>query len=195
MKSLKIKTVLASALVAGLYTATFAAENTLGQGVESAETAVFDLIDKESVTVSFNSNSAELSDGEKVTLRAAVKAVQSDKKIERVIVAAWSDRALPANEKDKLSDSAMELANKRAENIKKVLIEVGVKNVDVYSMATQPNWFQKAFKTDDAQIKESLKGKKITDDIDKSIANRLALKGGPGKAAVIIVPEGSYLSH
>lgn len=195
MKSQNIKSLMISVLVTGLYTPAFAEESTLSQTVESAETAVFDLIDKESVTVSFSDNSAEVSDAEKTALRAAVKAVQNNKKIDRVIVAAWSDSALPSDEKMKLSDNAKKLANKRAENIKKILIEVGVQNVDVYSMAAQPNWFQKAFKTDDAQIKASLKGKKVTDNVDKTIANELAAKGGPGKAAVIIVPEGSYLSH
>lgn len=195
MKSLNVKTVMISVLVAGLYTPTFAEESTLGQAVESAETAVFDLIDKESVTVGFSKNSAEVSDSEKTTLRAAVKAVMNDKKIDRVIVAAWSDSALPTDEKIKLSDGAIKLANQRAINIKKVLLDVGAKNVDVFSMAVQPNWIQKAFKTDSAQIKESLKGKGVTDNVDKLIADKLAAKGGPGKAAVIIVPEGSYLSH
>lgn len=165
------------------------------KAVQDGKTAFFDMIDKESVTVSFDKGSATLTEGEKTSLRAAVTAARGDAKLSRVVVAAWSDSDLPRNNDVKLSEQERDLAEKRADNIETFLETIEVGNVDTYSMAEHANWFERMFKTDEAQIKKSMKGMEINEETERTLAEKLTSKGGPSKAAVLIITENSYLSH
>lgn len=163
--------------------------------VRDGKTAFFDMIDKESLTVGFEPGNAGLSDAEKSSLRAAVTAARSDSKLKRVVVAAWSDNELPRSNNIKLSKADKDLAENRAKNIEAFLKTLKVEKIDTYSMAEHANWFERMFKTDEAEIKKSMQGLVIDDEAERMLAEKLNEKGGPGKAAVILISEGSYLSH
>lgn len=183
-------------LVTGLFAGVANAEDQpVKKAVESAQTAFFDMIDKDSVVVNFEKDSAAISEGERTTMKSALDAARKDIKIERVIVASWSDSSMPEQKDAKLSDRERKLADERAENVQKLLKEFGVSKVDTYSMAEQANWFQKMFKTDEAQIKKSMKGLAIDDNFNKALGEKLTSMGGPSKAAVIILTDRSYMSH
>jgi outer membrane protein OmpA-like peptidoglycan-associated protein len=162
---------------------------------EGGKKAFLDMIDQDSVTVNFDRGSASLSDAEKAALRAAVTAARSDAKLKRVVVAAWSDSDLPRSNDVKLSAAERKLADKRGEQIHTYLKTLDVGKIATYSMAEHANWFQRMFKTDEAEIKKSMQGLEINNETERMLADKLVAKGGPSRAAVIIITENSYLSH
>jgi hypothetical protein len=181
--------VLTSVATLGWGTA-FAENNT----VKKMQTKVYDLMDKDITTIRFEKGSTNLTENEKNSLKAVVQAVRDDSDIEKVIVASWADENLPKSTDTKLSKEAKDLADKRNDNIKKVLKDLGAKDVETHSMAEQPTWIGKTFGTEDAQIKESLAGKNVKETEPKNIANVLENRGGASKAVVIVKRTSSY-SH
>lgn len=171
------------------------AEKKVGQAVDSTKTTFFDMIDKDSVTVSFSKGQASLSDSEKSNLKTALAAAKRDVKVDRILVAAWSDSDLPRSSEVKLSKEANDLAESRGDAIENYLDSLDAGDVEIFNMAEHANWFERMFKTDEAQIKKSMKGFAIDDQSEKTLAERLSAKGGPSKAVVLIITENSYLSH
>ncbi len=131
MKCLKSTFVVVA--VSALGSLSFAQEGS--KVVEKIQTEVYDILDKDLTAVKFEKGSATLTDTERRTLRAMVTAVRDDTKVENIIVAAWSDSQYPAKEGAKLGDAEKKLADQRAANVKTVLTDLGVTNVQVYSMA------------------------------------------------------------
>src|SRR5690606_17748749 len=127
------------------------------------KTGVYDLLDKDITTVRFESGSAELSESARSDLRSLVQSVRDDSKVEKVIVASWADKLLPSHSDAKLTEQDRNLANKRSENVEKALKDLGAKDVETYSMAEHPNWIQKTFATDEAEIKGAMNGKPAED--------------------------------
>jgi len=169
--------------------ATNKAENKLDVGKENnAAAAAYELAEGDITTVSFNKGSTKLTDAEKNSLRTAYQSVVSDTKVERVIIAAWADQPMPGNEK-KLSKKQVDLADKRADAIKAVLKDMGNKNIDTYNMAKDASWIGKVFETQNAEIKEAMKGKPADDANANRIAQLLETKGGVSKAVVIVKRE------
>lgn len=145
-----------------------------------------DRMEKEAVTISFSKGSADLSTNDQARLRELVPAWQKDKGIDKVIVAAWSDQPYPAQESVRLPETERDLAEKRADRIEDFVEKLGVKDVDTYSMAEKPNWFQKALATDAAQIKGAASDKQIDSLNEERIKRILDSKGGPSKAVIIL---------
>jgi hypothetical protein len=140
-------------------------------------------------TINFDEKSAELSGGEKTTLRSVVNAVRKDDKVQKVIVAAWSDRQLPNNNDAKLPEADQELAKQRMDAVAKALTEMGVGEVETYNMAENPNWMSDVFNTKDAQVKDVVRKDKKADETANVIGAKINEKGGPSKAVVIVVGE------
>ncbi|MGE0173977.1 MAG: OmpA family protein [Oligoflexales bacterium] len=161
-------------------------------GLETVQQKVYDLMDKDISSITFSKGDASLSASEKTSLRSVVNAVRDDDNIDKIIVATWADEQLPTNRKIELSKSAKDLAEKRGDNVKDVLKELGASDVEIHSMAEQPLWIEKVFGTDDAQVKDSLAGKKVDDREPRKIAEILADKGGASKAVVIVKRKNSY---
>lgn len=160
------------------------AANKVEQAVENLRQEVYDLVDKDITAVSFNKGSHKLSKSDASTLRAMYKAVLTDDTVEKVIIAAWADDKMPTG--GKLSDAQVDLAEKRADAIEDVLKKMGNKNIDTYNMAKDATWIGKVFETQNAEIKEALKGKPADDANANRIAQLLESKGGVSKAVVII---------
>jgi len=151
-----------------------------------AQTAVFDIIDKDVATVNFEDKSANVSSTEEMTLKSLVKSSRDDGKIEKVIIAVWSDKDLPVNKKS-LSGDERRLADKRAEQVKTILKDAGVTEIETYTMADKANWFENVFNMSDAKVKKGVAGKGMPKDPKyRKIANVLKDKGGASKAVVII---------
>lgn len=191
-----VKLILASGLSLGLVNPTLLAQegkieraaenaaNKVEQAVENLKQETYDLVDKDITSVSFSKGSHKLSKSDLSTIRAMYKAVLSDNTVEKVIVAAWADDKMPSG--TKLSDAQVDLAEKRADAIKDVLKKMGNKNVDTYNMAKDATWIGKVFETQNAEIKEAMKGNPADDANANRIAQLLESKGGVSKAVVII---------
>jgi hypothetical protein len=191
-----VKLILASGLSLALVNpALFAEEGKVEKAVENAKTKVenavenlktdaYDLVDKDITTITFAKNSHKLSKSDVSTLRAVYKAVLTDDTVDKVIVAAWGDEKMPTG--GKLSDAQVDLAEKRADAIEDVLEKMGNKNVDTYNMAKDATWIGKVFETQNAEIKEAMKGKPADDATANRIAAQLEAKGGVSKAVLIV---------
>lgn len=191
-----VKLILASGLSLGLVSPTLLAEegkiekaaenaaNKVEQAVENLKQETYDLVDKDITSISFAKGSWKLSKSDLSTLRAMYKAVLTDDTVDKVIVAAWADDKMPSG--TKLSDAQIDLAEKRADAIEDVLKKMGNKNVDTYNMAKDATWIGKVFETQNAEIKEAMKGKPADDATANRIAQQLESKGGVSKAVVII---------
>lgn len=191
-----VKLLLASGLSLGLVSPTLLAEegkiekaaenaaNKVEQAVENLKQETYDLVDKDITAISFAKGSHKLSKSDLSTIRAMYKAVLTDDTVDKVIVAAWADDKMPSG--TKLSDAQVDLAEKRADAIEDVLKKMGNKNVDTYNMAKDATWIGKVFETQNAEIKEAMKGKPADDANANRIAQLLESKGGVSKAVVII---------
>lgn len=155
--------------------------------VPSGEVRVLDrmshIFDRDMIKVSFGQNNAVLDGKSMAALADFVKATKDESKVERYLVAAWSDQETPL--KGELTKAQRDLAAKRADHIKKALGASGATNVDTFEMTKQPNWIQKSFSTESAEV--SGKGMSITDNdkLLKKIGLRLRSGGGPRTVVVI----------
>ena len=148
------------------------------------------------VVINFSANSAEISSKQKQVLRNSLDSARTDgTQLDRVIVAAWSDSALPLTSDVKLPDAAMKLADERARNIEVYLKELGAPRVDTHSMAEHANWFDRLFNTNDAKIKDSVQIGNGSKSENASLTEQLVSQGGPQKALVLIFREKAMLSH
>jgi len=183
MKNLTSVWILGASVAAG---PVFATTN-VQEAAQGVQTKTYEMLGKDTTTVSFESSSSDLSDWEKSNLRSVVEAAKRDQKVEKVIVAAWSDEDYPASDQKELSDSAKELADERAKAIETALEEYGADNVEVHSMAERPNWFADTFNLRSAQIKRGTAAEGAAQDEQANkIGETLRNKGGPGKAVVIV---------
>lgn len=60
--------------------------------------------------------------------------------------------------------------------------------VEAFNMAERPNWFQRVFHTDAAQIKGEARNKQWDSKNEERLSNILKRRGGPSKAIVIFRP-------
>lgn len=115
--------------------------------------------------LSFDESSANLDSSSKKKLDEILSRAKSDGKIDEVKVISWSDREYPTEKRGKLSKAQNELAERRANNIKKYLMGADQSlDVDTYNMAQRPNAVSKLFNTDNAKIKKSLEAAGIAHD-------------------------------
>lgn len=187
---LSIALVTTATLAGGAYAA-----DSVKKAVQDAKTGVFDLFNKNSATIDFEAGQSTVSAGEKSDIKAVVDAVKSDAKIEKVIVAAWSDEEYPTTKDTKLSKAAQDLAELRGKAVKAALEADGVKHVEVFSMAEYPSWMSRTFNTEDAKIKGLGKTKSTKDAVLEEVGREMRQAGGPGKAVVFVLHHGESLSH
>ncbi|HET9241280.1 MAG TPA: hypothetical protein VFO10_28705 [Oligoflexus sp.] len=149
-------------------------------------TIYIDRLEKESVAVEFPKGSAELPAAEQTRISDWTRAWKQEKDIDKIIVAAWSDEPYPAQSTTRLSEASRDLAEKRADTVEDLIEKSGISDVDTFSMAEKPNWFQKAFATDAAQIKGAVPNKRMDSLNEDRIRKILDAKGGPSKAVIIV---------
>lgn len=145
----------------------------------------FDAMDKRAVTVDFDAGSAVVSDGEARDVEALVKSFDPGMAGGDVTVAAWSDKALPADGA-KLTDADDQLAKGRLAAVKAQLTKLGVTgNVETYDMASAANPISKLLSTDDAKVKDAYKTNTTDSPRAAEVAHYLRTAGGPRKAVVV----------
>jgi hypothetical protein len=165
---------------------------------EEVKTAVYELLDKDMISVKFDTNSSTLSDGERASLKALVEKLRNEKDVEKFIVAAWSDKDYPNGANEKLTNAEEKLAEKRKEAVQAALKDFGVDNVDAYSMAERPSWLAKVFNAPAAKIKgegRTIGDKDAEDVMIEQLGQRLRAKGGPGMAVVIAKRDADATAH
>ncbi len=150
-------------------------------------TIYFDEVDRTAMTVNFNKGSSALAPGEKERLENWVSdAAQKNPKL-KMVVASWSDKLYPVRGTPELTKDDRNLADDRNDMVKGILKKAGA-SVETYSMAVRPNWFQRAFSTDAAQIKGEAKNHGWDNKNEDRIASILEKHGGPSKAVIILRP-------
>ena len=114
--------------------------------VFTLETVVLQVIEKSSAVITFPIGQSTLSSEEATKLKSFVADMKAQASVEKFVIATWSDKDYPAKGKS-LGDADIKIAKNRNESIKSSLDAAGVKNVEYFTMTTQPNWFQRYLST------------------------------------------------
>jgi hypothetical protein len=182
------------ALLAGLCGATgIYAQAVVETGTFIASDQFYRTIDKDMAKITFDEGSPDLSNESFATLADFVKKANSESKVDRFVVATWSDDAYPA--KGELTHKKRELAESRSENIKKGLSAKGITNVDFFEMTKQPNWLQRVFSTKTAEIKNKGSNSTPHERLLKEIGQKLREQGGPRTAVIVAKFKNEILSE
>ena len=178
------KVLIATLAFAGiLSTNTSFSESVVKTGEVIEAVTEYQLLDKDLVQVKFIAGSAELSKSSLDAISDFVKTTQAQTAVNHFIVASWADQDYPA--KGKLSRTQRKLASLRADNIKKVLEASGSAKIKTFEMTKQPNWIQRAFNTESAELKRKGSSKTQNERLLKEIGQRLHDKGGPTSAVIV----------
>lgn len=159
------------------------AQTTIKTGEVIVRGNVYQILDKDFIKVSFAEGSAELSNGSLTALADFAKTTRGVAKIDRFIVASWSDKNYPT--KGEVSKGQKKLAELRAEHIKGALSAAGAEKVDTFEMTKQPNWIQRAFSTETAEINNQGMDLTANERLMKEIGKQLHDKGGPSTAVIV----------
>ena len=184
MTTQRNRTTTTIALTLGLIAANGAhAEAVVEKGQIRTEDHIYQILDKDLASIKFAEGSAVLADSDMANISAFVKATYNESKVDRYLVAAWADKDYP--DKGELSTGQRKLAALRAAHIKDALTAAGAGKIDIFEMTKQPNWIQRAFGTETAEIKN--KGANITSHqkLLKEIGTRLHDKGGAHMAVIV----------
>lgn len=111
---------------------------------------------EQSAPVFFDPGVRALSEQEKNEIKAFFSTIREADKIQAVQVLAWGDQEYPDKKQKKASDKQIELAQARAESIKKYLqSDLKISTVQTHNMAERPSKFSEVLKTKDYQVKSS----------------------------------------
>lgn len=145
---------------------------------------VFDVVDKDSVTVDFKEGSATLADSEKRTLKALVQSLDRSVGNTKVAIGAWSDHDYPVS--GKLTDAEERLATDRARAVQQYVESLaGFKGITVYNMAKNDSRFAKFFGTKDSKVKDAYVGARNESPEVDFVGKRLQDKGSKSKVVVV----------
>lgn len=148
--------------------------------------------------IQFAKGSSELTQKARSRLRAMVQQLQKQGKIQRMRIAAWSDRDFPSKDQRALPEEQQQLAEHRGAAVNDFLRTQDEKlPIETYNMAEKANYFAEVFNTSEAELK-SVFAKKVNDDQALELAQegRLLKEKGAPRAVVVIAsyrmaaPEG-----
>jgi hypothetical protein len=141
-------------------------------------------------TITFDSNSAVLTDSDKAALRTVVEKARSKGTLSEVTVASWSDKKLP-KQGQTLADEDRDLAVSRsgaiADYLKNVLMVKA--DVDSYNMAETSNWMARTFRTSDAELKSQFSKQSAQTPVTNAEFQIIKNEGAPGEAIVVLQCE------
>lgn len=141
-----------------------------------------------SVVVQFGPGAARLSDAHKTALRSAVRDVLRTSPIDHVMIAAWSDRALPSRG-EALSATDRGLAKERAAILREFMkSDMEIADVETYNMAETAHWLARTFGTKDAELK-SIFTRAENAPVRRAEFRTARSRGGPARAVVVVVRE------
>jgi hypothetical protein len=169
------------------------AETVVEKGQVDVQGDVYQVLDKDMTKVTFSSGSSTLPGAELATLSAFVQATKGEAKLDRFLVAAWGDKPYP--EKGELSSGQRKLAEARATHIMKALQASGATTVDTFEMTKHPNWLQRVFSTETAEVKGKGMSTTHNERLLKELGERIRTKGGPGTAVIIAKFKNEAVAH
>ena len=172
-----------------------AAEPVADFTVQDIKVKTYEILGKDTATVSFAPGSSDLSESEKKNLAAVVNAVRNNANISSAIVAGWSDLDYPQTKGLKLGKAERTLAEARIKKVKSALIDLDVKLVTTHSMAEHPSWLGKLLNTEDTKLKGEGKITDANDHLTEAIGKIMRENGGPGKVVVIVRRQGDMTAH
>lgn len=106
--------------------------------------------------ISFDEGKANLTESAQNEIRSVIGSAKEKGKIDELKVAVWADREYPVKD-TKASKADIDLAKKRAENIKSFIKkELKVSSVNTYNMTERPNALQKFLKTPQEEVKATM---------------------------------------
>jgi hypothetical protein len=135
--------------------------------------------------ISFDKGQSVLTENLKRDIETIVSSAKQSGSIREIKVAVWSDQEYP-NKNTKITKSEVTLAEGRATNIKKyILNNLNVPTVVTYNMSQRPNSLQKFLKTGQADLKATMEttGAAPTSEQKKGIFDQ---KAQASKAVVLI---------
>ena len=134
--------------------------------------------------IKFDQGVKNLTKNQKTDLQETLNAVRKGHVIEKVIIAAWSDKKLPVN--SNLSNEDTDLAAARLESVKTIVQDMFVDiDIDAYNLSERANWFENAFNTDDSKLKSLFKNDKNA-PVDEPTFYSIRKNGGPSKVVLMI---------
>jgi hypothetical protein len=196
-KHLPVSFVLATTLISIETTRpVFAQTNPTPSSVsQDTKTKLFEVLKKNTTTVTFSQGGTALTESERDTLIATVNAAKNVGTIARVIIAAWSDKEYPAAKGASLDNKDIGVAKARITSIKQVLESLDIKEIETYTMTENPSWFGRLFNTAETKIKGAGKPNSQDDQMIEELGKTIRERGGPGKAVVFIRHSGEGLTH
>lgn len=106
--------------------------------------------------VKFKKGSKELTQKEWKKIDLAFRDAEKTKKLDHILIAAWSDEELPAEDKKDLTVRAVSLAEARGEKIKNHLIGKSSElKIEIVNMAERTGKVKEFLKTEDARLQAS----------------------------------------
>lgn len=192
--------VIASLPLFALSVPAFGADTVITTKKDGETKEVYEIGQEGSFVLTFPAGESELTAAHKAQIQAALKKnpIAVDR-LREVVVATYADQGYPAAHKESLNSNQRNLAAERGKKVKDQLEKDGAKKVKVYNMAEKANWFEKTFKTKDAQIKREAAVDAKHLDAEEAfyqiIGNHLTEVGGPSKVVVTVVYQLDKLSH
>jgi hypothetical protein len=145
------------------------------------ETIVFDIIDR-SQKITFEPGSATLSQEQSTKIRDFVRNMKQAGDVKKFFLAAWANQDYPAT--GTLSDDQKNVAQLRADTVEQAMKQANAGEVESFLMIERPNWFQRLFVTEGAEIKGTTQTGMFTDEEVVRLGERLRAKGGPNTAVM-----------
>ncbi|MGZ3652335.1 MAG: hypothetical protein ACXVB9_17800 [Bdellovibrionota bacterium] len=148
------------------------------------------------ITVAFEIGVFALSKPDKDKIRGLLREARAKAKskgsIERVLVAAWSDKKFP-REGQSLQREDRELAENRASVISNFLrYELEVDNIDSHNMAEPPSWLARTLKSSDEKLKSNFERHAATFPLAKDAFQIVREVGGAGRAVIVVEEVGQH---
>ena len=156
---------------------------------ESAQRKVYEITGKDVATIKFDVGSSMLTAYDQSELRAMYHAVRDNARVREIVIAAYSDLPYPSGPNASQPATSRRLAEKRANEVKKFMAELGAKSIRVVNMAHKANWFERTFDTKDALIKSEAAEKPTKATADDLFYEALGahLQGAAGPSDVVVV--------
>jgi len=157
---------------------------------ETAQRKAYEITGKDVATIKFDVGGSTLTAYDQSELRAMYHAVRDNARVREIVIAAYSDLPYPSGPNASQPGASRRLAEKRANEVKKFMSDLGAKSIRVVNMAHKANWFERTFDTKDALIKSEAAekpSKATADDLFyEALGAHLHAAAGPSDVVVVI---------
>jgi len=153
---------------------------------EPSSSEIHKHMNDKSVVLNFTKGQHDLTQMEQTKLGELISKIGMSN-IDKVEVAAWSDKNFPKKGKD-LSQADVKLANERISAIQDYLkTKLTSSKIQTFNMAESSHWLARALRTDQAELK-SIFAKEASAPMAREDFNIIENHGAASKAVVVVVP-------